>query len=303
MQKEEIIKKYSLIAPLRFIEITNECDPELIEHIRNHLEMGNTLINNPNTHEIILNKESKLSNVIKKTIHKYNITNIDDIDKETLASIYNKIRNGIQKIKELNITKIRTFSTKRRIWVHKETWYLIEYLIFSDNIEEFKDGIYILGEMIKAAKLVNEPYILKNVEELFFFKLLAFADPLKGKSISQDTLDILEIILEPDVFFNICISVLIKAMEDISDNSHYIEYIQFFFNKINKFKSSKNISLLINSVESLIETSKKETTKNGQMVLQKKFLSLINIYYNIQICHVKFSILVIIISSHIRIQI
>ena len=92
-------------------------------------------------------------------------------------------------------------------------------------------------------------------------------------------------------------------MEDISDNSHYIEYIQFFFNKINKFKSSKNISLLINSVESLIETSKKETTKNGQMVLQKKFLSLINIYYNIQICHVKFSILVIIISSHIRIQI
>jgi ribosomal protein L17 len=50
-------------------------------------------------------------------------------------------------------------------------------------------------------------------------------------------------------------------MEDISDNFHYSEYIQFFFNKINKFKSSKNISLLINCLESLIETSKEETTK------------------------------------------
>lgn len=80
--KEEIIKKYSLMAPLRFVEIINECDPTLIEHIRNYLEMGNTLIHNPNTHEIILNKESKISKVIKKSTHKYNITNIDDIDKQ-----------------------------------------------------------------------------------------------------------------------------------------------------------------------------------------------------------------------------
>lgn len=126
---------------------------------------------------------------------------------------------------------------------------------------EIKDGIYILGEMAKVAKLENEAYIIKNVEELFLFKLLDFADPLNDKSMSQDTLDILEIILEPGVFFNICISVLIKAMEDIPDNSYYIEYIQFFYNKIKKFKSSKNISFLISRLEYLIEISKKETSK------------------------------------------
>ena len=259
--KEDIIKKYSLLAPFICPEITNECDPKLIEHINNSLEMGNTLINNPNTYEIILNQEPEISKVIKKTTHKYNITNIDNIDKETIASIYNKIRSGSQEIKEFNITKIRTLSTNRRIWVHKETWDLIEYLIFSENIAEIKDGIYILGEMVKIAKSENDTYIVKNVEELFFFKLLGFVDPLKGKYISQDTLGILEIILENDVFFNIFISVLIKAMEDIPDHSYYCEYIQYFFNKIKKFESAKYISRIISRLENLIETSKKETTK------------------------------------------
>ena len=259
--KEEIIKKYSLLIPFTLPEITNECDTKLIETILNRLEMGNTLINNPNTYEIILNQEPEISKVIRKTTHKFDTINIDNIDKETIASIYNKIRNGSQEIKEFNITKIRTLSTNRKIWVHKETWDLIEYLIFSENIAEVKDGIYILGEMVKVAKSDNDTYIVKNIEELFFFKLLSFVDPLKGKYISQDTLEILEIILEDDVFFNIFISVLIKAIEDIPNNSYYCKYIQYFFNKIKKFESSKYISRLLDRLENLIETSKEETTK------------------------------------------
>jgi hypothetical protein len=50
-------------------------------------------------------------------------------------------------------------------------------------------------------------------------------------------------------------------MEEIPDNLDYLVYIQFFFNKIKKFESSKYISLLITRLEKLIETSKKETTK------------------------------------------
>jgi hypothetical protein len=102
----------------------------------------------------------------------------------------------------------------------------LEYLIFSDDIGEIKDGIYILDEMIKVAKSENESYIVKNVEELFFFKLLDFADPLKDKCISQYYIENFRIILEPNVFFNICISVLIKVIEDIS-----IIHIGFNLNK------------------------------------------------------------------------
>jgi hypothetical protein len=257
--RNEIIKKYRLLAPLRFKEISNECDPELIEHIRNHLTIGNTLIDHPNNHEIILNQEPKKTiSVIKELKIRFDISDIDDIKKETIAEIYNKIMTGSHRIKNVNITKIREFATKRRIWIHKEAWDLIKYLVFSDNIEDIKDGIYVLGEMVKLAKSENITYVSKNVEELFIFKLLDFSDPLNDKNISHDVLNVLEIILKPNIFFHVCVSVLIKAMEDISDNFHYSTYIQFFFNKINSYKSSQNISLLISRLENLIDTSNKE---------------------------------------------
>jgi hypothetical protein len=260
--REEIVKKYRLLAPLRFKEISNECDPDLIEHIRNYLKIGDTLIDHPNNYEIVLNQESKKKiSVIKEVKIRFDISDIDDIDKETIALIYNKIQTGTQGIKNLNITKIREFATKRRIWVHKEAWDLIKHLVFSDNIFDIKDGIYVLGEMVKLAKSENITYVSKNVEELFFFKLLEFSNPLNDKNISHDVLNVLEIIVKPDVFFNICISVLLKSMEDITDNSHYSAYIQFFFNKIAIHKNSNNISLLITRLEYLIETSSKETTK------------------------------------------
>ena len=268
---DEILNDNILLTPLRFVELSNDCDPKLIEHIRNHLEMGNTLIDNPNNHEFIIDQEPKITYPVIKTLTiKFNIEKID-IDRDTIASIYNEIKTGSQIIKELNIKKIKTIVTNRRVWVHKETWDLIEYLIFSDNIEDVKDGIYILGEMVKVAKLQQELYISKNVEELFFFKLLDLSDPLKGKYISQDTLNILEIILEPSLFFNICISVLTKAIEDIPEEQKYIEYIQFFHHKIKVHINSDNIVPLINRLENIIKKSKKEITKERA----KNFVELI----------------------------
>jgi hypothetical protein len=46
---------------------------------------------------------------------------------------------------------MRTFATNRRIWVHKETWDIIKYLLFLGNLVDIKDGMYILGEMVKIA--------------------------------------------------------------------------------------------------------------------------------------------------------
>jgi hypothetical protein len=125
------------LAPLRFKEISNECDPELIEHIRNHLTIGDTLIDHPNNHEIILNQESKKTiSVIKEVKIRFDISDIDDIKKETIAEIYNKIKTSSQRIKNVNITKIREFATKRRIWVHKEAWDLKKPNLLDGKIRE-----------------------------------------------------------------------------------------------------------------------------------------------------------------------
>lgn len=39
------------------------------------------------------------------------------------------------------------------------------------------DGLFILGEMVKLAKLETELYVLRNVEELSVFRFLDLSDP------------------------------------------------------------------------------------------------------------------------------
>jgi hypothetical protein len=213
INREQIVEKYPLMNPLLFKEILNDCDEELIQHINNYLLKGNFLINHPNNQVIIDEYKSNKSNGyfidnVKSIPNELNPL-ISDIDKETLAKIYIKIQNNSPLIKEINITKILTFASKRRIWVHKESWDIIKYLLFSENKEDLKNGLYILGEMVKLAKLEKVFFVLRNVEELFLYKLIDFSDPKNKKSISQDALDVLEIILDSEVFFHICILVFI----------------------------------------------------------------------------------------------
>lgn len=265
INREQIIEKYPFMNPLLFKEILEECDEELIQHINKYLQKGNSLINQPNNEIIIDAYNPKKSNnySINNTKLISNELNplISDIDKETLAKIYNEIQKNSTIIKEINITKIQTFSSKRRIWVHKESWDIIKYLLFSENEEDLKNGLYVLGEMVKLAKSEKVFYVLRNIEELFLFKLIDFSDPLNKNRISHDALNVLEIILDSNIFFNIFISVLIKSMEDITNTEEYTHFIQFFFRKIETHKSKYNISLIIDRLEKLIEKTSKDYPK------------------------------------------
>jgi hypothetical protein len=147
------------------------------------------------------------------------------------------------------------------LWLHKESWSIIEYLIFSREKDDVRDGLYILGEMVKVAKIENASFVLRNVEELFLFKLLDLSDPLNNKRLSHDALSILEVVLDASSFFKICISVLVKAMEDISSDQDYFSFIQYFFNKISIYKNKENIKGLVSRLERLFEKSEKIYTK------------------------------------------
>jgi hypothetical protein len=178
-----------------------------------------------------------------------------DINENVLAKIY----VGIQKdfaTKELNITKLRSFAAKRKIWIHKVSWDIIESLIFSKEEADIKDGLFVIGEMVKLARVEKSYFVLRNVEELFLFKLLEFSDPLNKKRISHDALEILEIILDSNAYFEICVSAIIRAMEDIVEGQNYTSYIQFFFYRISIYKSKRNITLLIDRLEKLTESNK-----------------------------------------------
>ena len=53
--------------------------------------------------------------------------------------------------------------------------------IFSQEEEDIENGLYVLGEMVKGARLEGKDYVLKNVEELFIFKLMEQSAFLKIK--------------------------------------------------------------------------------------------------------------------------
>jgi hypothetical protein len=95
------------------------------------------------------------------------------------------------------------------------------------------------------------------------FKLLEFSDPLNKKSVSHEALEILEIILDSNAYFEICVSALIRAMEGIVEEQKYTYYIQFFFYRIDIYKSKRNITLLIDRLEKLTESDKLSARTRG----------------------------------------
>lgn len=244
ISRERILEMFPLMYPLLFKEI-GECNDELIQHIKQRKLSGTSIVDNPNS-EIARRKPTKpISNKVE--------SKAQGIDEKILAKIY----VGVQKdsvAKELNITKLRSFASERKIWIHKVSWDIIEYLIFSKEEADIKDGLFVIGEMVKLARLEKSYFVLRNVEELFLFKLLELSDPLK-KRVSHDALEILEIILDSNAYFEICVSALIRAMEDIVEDQNYTSYIQFFFYRISIYKSKRNITLLIDCLEKLTESN------------------------------------------------
>lgn len=145
----------------------------------------------------------------------------------TLTKIYEKIKDdsNIQS-KEYYISTIRTLSAKKHIWIHKESWEIIKYLIFSENTSGVKDGLYILGAMLALSRYTKDHFVLTNAREIFLHKLIDLLDPLNEKRIFYDSLDALEIILGHDDFLEILTTAFLRAIQDISTVNGYTNYIQ-----------------------------------------------------------------------------
>lgn len=261
ISREQIVTKYPLMNPLHFKEINDECDEDLIMHVKNYLGTGISLFNNPNAEVRLENFQIGGEEVFRRDTKGSKSRSLQEIDQETLIQVYNRIQSDLP-IKEVNVTKIRTLSSKRRIWVHKESWNIIKYLIFSDTMEDIRDGLFILGEMVKLAKLETKLYVLRNVKELFVFRLLDLSDPLNIKRLSQDALNVLEYILDSRSFFMVCIAALTRVIEELHPDEKYNSSIQFFFPKFQTHKSKENISALIGRLEKLVEESGQISTKN-----------------------------------------
>lgn len=148
---ETILSKYPLMSTLLIKEIGDNCDESMISHIRAYLEMGISIIDHPNNELYSDQYQNKFTEATEsRSITSTLKANISDIDESTLAQIFLEVQKN-SPLRAINITKIRTLASNRRIWTHRISWELIKYFIFSQEEEDVENGLYILGEMVKVA--------------------------------------------------------------------------------------------------------------------------------------------------------
>ena len=126
LSNEAILSRYPLMRTSLIKELGDNCDENMIDHIRKYLEKGTSILEHPNN-EI----DSDLDrNEIKETSERRSIadtirSNILDIDEATLSQIFREVQLD-SPLRDINITKIRTLASNRRIWTYKVSWELIK---------------------------------------------------------------------------------------------------------------------------------------------------------------------------------
>jgi hypothetical protein len=250
---EQLTEMYPILMPLRF-EPLPSCD-KLIPIIRRNLQKACRVIDNPISGMV---SDEKDISIVPESSNEETITNnkqdkpygIDEVNQKKLAEIYHDLKNDIHEVKQMAVTEIRNYSERANVWNFKEWWEIVEFLIYSNNEEDRRDGVYILIEALKRSKIDGEDSnIVKTANELFGHKLLEYITPNNLDRISNDSMDILEVILDSNQVYDICIEGLIEGMKKVNDNE-YTDYISKFRRRLEK-GDRKQIRMLLDRLRIL----------------------------------------------------
>jgi hypothetical protein len=198
---------------------------------------------------------------------------MEKTDEKNLLDDYNDLKgNTTPEVKEMALTEITNYSSMRNFWNFKETWNIIQLLIFSLDDNYRMRGIYILTEMLKKSTelLGKSNQIVKNANELFGHKLLDSIKPDSSKRISDDFLQVLEIILDYNSLFDTCLLGLVDGIKIISYDNEYSAYIQKFVLRLEKGNKEQ--------VRNLCEKMRMLARTSSDANVRKRALDLFNFF-------------------------
>ena len=274
---DELTQKYPILMPLRF-EPLPPCY-KLIPIIRRNLRKACKVIDNPT---LDIDSGDKVVSIQPSSFDEGIIVNnkederhvVDELNPKKLAEIYNNLKSDIEEVKQMAVTEIRNYSEKENMWRFKEWWEIVEFLIYSENEEDRRDGVYILIEALKQSKRDSgDVNIIKNARELFGHKLLEYITPNNLDRISDDSMDILEVILNADQVYDICIGGLIDGIKNVKDNE-YTNYISKFRIRLEKGNRGQILKLL---------DQLKILGKNEDITLRKRALEMFHYFHRIRL--------------------
>lgn len=267
---EQIIEKYPILVPLRFEPIP-PCE-EIIRIVRGKLDDSRNLIDNPTFNFVATEPMIETSNNEQPTGSQPE--SAERIDTKKLSNDYDDLKESKSKeVKEMALTEIRNYSNMKDFWKFEVSWKIMKLLIFSQDDNDTMHGIYILEEMLKKSIQVlgKDNQVVRNANELFAHKLLGAIKPDSSKRISNDSLSVLEIIVDYDILFNVCLLGLIDAIKNISNDNEYSDYIQKFVFRLEK-GDRKQIGILCEKMRNLAKES-------DDVTVRKRALNIFNLYH------------------------
>jgi hypothetical protein len=275
---EELTEMYPILVHLRIDPIPT-CD-KLIPIIKRNLKKACNIIDNPilvissgDTEMSIPPASSGEETIVNKNQDKKQ--GVDEVNQKKLVEIYHDLKNDIHEVKQMAITEIRNYSEKTNAWRFKEWWEIVEFLIYSDNEEDRRDGVYVLIEGLKQSqRMGGDTYVIKIAYELFGHKLLEYITPGNPDRISNDSMDILEVILDSNETYDICIGGLIDGMKNVKDNNKLTDYIQKFILRLEKGNREQLLKL---------EDQMKILVRSEDALLRKRALEMFNYFQRIRL--------------------
>jgi hypothetical protein len=266
---EQIIERYPILAPLRFERIP-PCD-EIIPIVKRKLDESSELIDNPASSFVAGDRQVDTSDY--EHTNRSGSESAERVDEKKLSDDYNDLKgNKTYEVKEMALTEITNYSIKEGFWKSRVSWKIMQLLIFSQDDNYRIHGIYILMQMLKKSIKVlgKNNQVVKNANELFGHKLLEAIKPDSSKRISNDSLEVLEIILDYDSLFNICLLGLIDGIKIVSNENEYSNYIQKFVLRLEK-GSKDQIRILCEKMRMLAGTSQEGYVRNRALQVFNEF--------------------------------
>jgi hypothetical protein len=270
---DQVTEKYPILVPLRFDKIPS-CD-ELIPLVKRQLKETGKLMDNP---------VSFVSSDIVTNGSRYELPSNKDEDKSRSETIEvrideNRLLESYQDLQEVKnpettgiaIIIITKYSRLENFWNLKVSWKIIDLFLSSSDSNFRKHGIDILTEMLKKSrdKLGVNNHVIKNANELFAHKLLESIKPESSKTITADLLNVLEMILDYDNLFSICLWSLIDGVKRLSNNQ-YTGYPEIFISKLNK-GSVEQKNIVCENMRNVARTSGEQIVRERARNLFKEF--------------------------------
>lgn len=264
---EQIIERYPIMAPIKFEPIP-PCN-EIISLVKSKMSEACRIYDDPTSvsgisYALPKNGSDNVSNENQGEQNTPELETQAKVPVEKLSSIFDDLKSStIPEIKQIALVQIRNLSHKKDLWKEKISWEIIELLINSDQDTDRRDGLYVLTEMLKRSKrtLGETNYVVINANELFGHKLLESIESNNTDRISSDSLNVLEMIMDYDSLFDICLAGLIDGIIQVKVNNEYSSYVSKFYYRLEK-GNARQKDTLCEQMKKLVKRSKEQYVRN-----------------------------------------